>query len=331
MITELSLTREQARQIMILAGLTGDVDIRFVKQHNHVWELITHEGAFFLKAPSKDWYGGDVGREGLTGNHEVEAWSCLGANGLPVPDVVLSYTHSENPFGHPFLLTRKLPGVPLTASLPSNTMDEALQTVGGYLNRMHRIEFQFPGYIMAGGPSRPLRDGEWTHRCWTAKKRQQDALDCLETNAFSLPDDLRQVVRSETSSMGVRLASAYTPPHFVHGDCHAHQFFVDTDSDGVHVTGVVDMEVASAGDSGEDLLHFFMELSHHLPVGSRWWERFFAGYGEPRFDLFRLRMLGVTPIEFQVSHWPGSYKLILRYIVRARSWYEIFSLSDIGS
>ena len=330
-MTELSLTREQARQIMILAGFTGDADIRFVKQHNHVWELITPDGTFFLKAPSKDWCGGDVEREGLTVNHEGEAWDCLAANGLTVPEVVLSFTHGENPLAHPFLLTRKLRGIPLTASLSAATMDEALRKVGEYLQRMHRIEFPFPGYIMTGGPSRPLRDDEWTHRCWTAKKRQQDALDCLETNAFSLPDDLRQVLRSETLSMGARLASAYTPPHFVQGDCHAHQFFVDTDRDGVHVTGVVDMEVASAGDSGEDLLHLFMEPSHRLPVESRWWEKFFAGYGELHFDLFRLRMLGVTPIEFQVSHWPGSYEQILRHILRARSWYEIFSLSDIGS
>jgi len=87
-MTELSLTREQTRQIMLLAGFTGDADIRFLKRHNHVWELITPEGTFFLKAPSKDWYGGDVEREGPTVNHEVEAWDCLAASGLTVPETL---------------------------------------------------------------------------------------------------------------------------------------------------------------------------------------------------------------------------------------------------
>ena len=65
------------------------------------------------------------------------------------------------------------------------------------------------------------------------------------------------------------------------------------------MTGVVDMEVASAGDPIEDLLKFSLELAPILPARTRWWQALFDGYGqEPEYALFRLRMLGCSPEEF---------------------------------
>ena len=125
-----------------------------------------------------------------------------------------------------------------------------------------------------------------------------------------------------------RLKSCYEPPRFVHGDCHANAFFLVKEGGAWRVTGTVDMEVASAGDVGEDLMKLCIELATVLPASGRWWDALFDGYGsEPEFELLKLRLLGATPADFAwTGRWPESWDAIVRHITGAGSWYELFDL-----
>ncbi len=114
----------------------------------------------------------------------------------------------------------------------------------------------------------------------------------------------------------------YIPPKMIHGDCHLHQFFFDRGM----VTGVVDMEVASAGDPIADLIKLFLEASSIL-AGYDWVRDFFKGYGQqPDFETFRLRLLCCELPEFHAAGWKGDYEVILSRLLTATSWKELISL-----
>jgi aminoglycoside phosphotransferase (APT) family kinase protein len=67
-------------------------------------------------------------------------------------------------------------------------------------------------------------------------------------------------------TMAQTLAATTAAPRYVHGDCHAHQFFVVSAGADLLVSGVVDMEVASAGAPVEDLVKFILEVATVLPA-----------------------------------------------------------------
>jgi aminoglycoside phosphotransferase len=129
--------------------------------------------------------------------------------------------------------------------------------------------------------------------------------------------------------MADQLAPAYQPPRFTHGDCHAHQFFLVETGEGWQVTGVIDMEVSSAGDCGEDLLKLSIELAQILTHQTRWWEPLFEGYGTlPDFELFRLRLLGVVEPEFGMAgRWLGTAprEAVVQHFLRATDWDRLFA------
>jgi Ser/Thr protein kinase RdoA (MazF antagonist) len=204
-----------------------------------------------------------------------------------------------------------------------------LRTVGDYLPRMHSVTLEFPGYVSnEEGPTKPRRPGAWQHRCWTVEARTQHARDTFEAEAAGLSADVQTRLDRAVASMGKRLRSSYEPPRFVHGDCHSNSFFLVNAGGAWRVTGTVDMKVASAGDVGEDLMKLCIELATVLPAFSRWWDALFEGYGgEPEFDLLKLRLLGATPADLGwTGKWPKSWYAIVRHIMSARSWYELFNL-----
>jgi hypothetical protein len=200
------------------------------------------------------------------------------------------------------------------------------------MGRMHAIRFRFPGYVMSldGPDAHP--SGRWQHGIWTAQARREQALATLDAHADALPAALVEAVRGRLSTIVGAMRSVYQPPRFVHGDCHAHQFFVSapaTAGAAWRVHGVVDMEVASAGDAVQDLVKFSIEAAAALPAASRWWEPLFAGYGgEPDVELFRLRLLGTGHPSFAwVRPAPErpSWEQMLRHLLGARDWGELFS------
>ena len=52
----LSLTRNQAREVLGEVGVTGPITIAPVHEYNHVWRLSSDAGTFFLKIYTKSWY-----------------------------------------------------------------------------------------------------------------------------------------------------------------------------------------------------------------------------------------------------------------------------------
>ncbi len=326
----ISLSERQARQVLGRVGVTGAISIEQVHAYNHVWRLHCDAGTFFLKVHTKSWYAPDGASHAFPVIHEAGAWRCLRAHGLATPQVLVAETGTANPLGRPFLLTRELEGQSLVALLRQGHVSAApLRSVGEYLRRMHAVKFAFPGYVSSEqGPTSPPRPGAWQHRCWTPEARQKVARDTVEAQAAQLSVDVRARLVSAIATMPDRLRSCYEPPRFVHGDCHASAFFL-VDADGAwRVTGTVDMEVASAGDVGEDLMKLCIELAAVLPASARWWEALFDGYGAtPEFDLLKIRLLGSEPAEFaSTERWPKSWDDILRHILDARSWHQLFDL-----
>jgi hypothetical protein len=195
---------------------------------------------------------------------------------------------------------------------------------------MHDITFPFAGYLTTvSGPATPPDPDGWQHRCWTAQARQDGALAYLEQECSKLSSTIYAQAYTRCPHMAEQIAAAYHPPRFTHGDCHAHQFFLVGEGAQWQVTGVVDMEVASAGDCVEDLLKISIELAQTLPHETCWWQPLFAGYDVGLdFELFRLRLLGVTFPEFGGSgQWVGDamHELILRHMLHAVDWNTLFS------
>jgi thiamine kinase-like enzyme len=171
------------------------------------------------------------------------------------------------------------------------------------------------------------------HPSWSAEA----ALASMErawTEDESLPSDLVNRLLKFLTDQREDLAAVYEPPHFVHGDCHAHQFFIESRGGAWRVSGVVDIEVASAGDSGMDVGKFSKEMAPRYDSSTRWWVPFFEGYGgEPSFELMKLRLAGSPHITFIVygeHSWPGTRAEITRHILDAADWEHLFDTRRIG-
>ena len=326
----ISLSEQQACQVLARIGVAGPASVQLVHEHNHVWRLVCDAGSFFLKTYTKSWYAPHGVSHSFPVTHEAGAWRCLKVHGLATPQVVAAETSTANPLGRPFLLTRGLPGHSLAAlQRRGHDLGAPLRAVGDYLRRMHAVTFAYPGYVSSErGPTSPRCPGSWQHRCWSAESRQKHALNSVKAEAARLSEDVRASLDRAIATMPERLGPSYEPPRFVHGDCHANSFFLVEDGDEWQVTGTVDMEVASAGDVGEDLAKLCVELAALLPASNRWWEALFDGYGAtPEFDRIKLRLLGLEPAEIAwIGRWPKQWDDALRHVLNARSWSELFDL-----
>jgi aminoglycoside phosphotransferase (APT) family kinase protein len=317
----------QAAGLLYGIGVAGEISLHLVKQENDVYRINSGEQTFFLKLYTKSWYGDDAAGTAFHVRHERAAQAILKVHGLNVPEVMAADTTITNQVGRPFIITRELAGKPLVDGLmlaEDGEFDALLRAVGGYLRQMHNITFENVGYLdTADGPSTPPDADGWQHRCWSADQRQKNALVHLETIRPLIEASLASRLENHLLTMADRLKMDYQPPRFTHGDCHAHQFFLELVDGEWQVTGVVDMEVSSAGDCGEDWLKLGLELAMHFAPDSCWWESLFKGYGaEPDFERLRLRLLGVEPVEFGLS---GVNQKLLADLLDANDWTSLFS------
>jgi Ser/Thr protein kinase RdoA (MazF antagonist) len=319
-------------QILPLVGRPTK-SIELIKCGNDVFRLTSGDESFFLKTYTKDWYGADSAATGFHTTHESVAWAILAQHRLSVPTIVHIASDCENPIARPFILTCELEGRPLTDWLREADRAEQsllLMAVGDYLRQMHEITFAFAGYLSTlSGPSAPPDPAGWQHRCWSAKTRQAEACRQLQADEAQLGGPIRVEAEQACSQISSRLANAYQPPRFTHGDCHAHQFFLVRNEMGWHVTGVLDMEVSSAGDCGEDLIKLSIELGQRLGYATHWWEALFSGYGvAPDLEAFRLRLLSVAPVEYgSLGQWvrTQSREAMWRHVLAARDWSSLFA------
>lgn len=319
---DVHVTQAQAAEIAANIGWHGAITVDQVHEHNHVYRLSSGNQAAYLKTYTKDWYGADVAATAGCVEHEVSAWRLLADHGLPAPTVLLAAQDCLNPLERPFVVTSELPGVPLTDAVTGDQYAEVLQALGVYLRNMHAITFDKPGYIMAHGPQSGAPGG-WQHSIWRIDAWQRNVLAGLEYEAAELPTDIYRQLRTEFEQAESVLGSAYLPPRFTHGDCWARQFFV-VENHSWSVSGVVDLEVSSAGDAESDFVHLFLELALLLPPELRWWEAVFAGYGrEIDRSAFRLRLLGTSEAEFIGVGWNGPRVKGFARLLAADNWNDL--------
>jgi hypothetical protein len=89
------------------------------------------------------------------------------------------------------------------------------------------------------------------------------------------------------------------------------------------VSGIVDMEVASAGDPSSDLFKFGLEMAALFSPATRWWEPFFAGYGgAPDFETLRQRMLTARDENYECLGFEEPKERLLH----AQDWQDLFAL-----
>ena len=326
-----NLSPQQLNALLQSARISGQGQAVLLKQHNHVWRITATDDVYFLKTYTKSWYGGDIAATAGCVEHEVAAWRVLQAQGIAVPEVVAESRECENPLGRPFLMTRGLRGTSLTTLLKDADRSQfatLLETTGAFLRQVHAISFEHSGYIMEGGPSAPADEQAWQHWIWSARQTQRDAYTTLEYDRPRLSTALYGELAARFATMETELAVAWQPPRFTHGDCHAEQFFLYNADGHWHVSGFVDMEVASAGDCVADLLKFGIEMMVYFDPATRWWEPFFAGYGIPDFEQLRLRLLGLHETNFTAhgaGRWPATREQTQRHFLAARDWAGVFT------
>lgn len=302
---EVTLSQTQAAQIVQTFGWSGPVAVEQVHVYNHVYRLSNGDRACFLKTYTKDWYGDDALATAGCVEHEASAWRMLANHNLAVPHVLVTAYDGANPLGRPFIVTSELAGLSLTDAVLTDKRDAVLYALGVYLHDMHAITFDQPGYIMAEG-SKSWPESGWQHPIWSFAAWQASVLAGLEREASALPTATYQQLLVEFNGAEPILGPAFVPPRFTHGDCWASQFFVVAAGGAWQTSGVVDLEVASAGDAESDFVHLLMELASVLGPETRWWKDLFAGYGrEPDRAAFRLRLLGTSEAEFAAVGWPG--------------------------
>jgi aminoglycoside phosphotransferase len=329
--SEPSLSNQQAIAILHQIGQQGPVHVTEVTRHNHVWRLQSNGATFYLKCYTKDWYGGNVPMTEFNVRHERDAYAILARHGLPTVEVALARPDCDNPLGRPFLLTRALPGLSLNqllAQAEKRDYARLLEQAGAYLRRMHNITFAYPGYLTGNGPVAAPAADQWQHPAWSAEVCQRNALAMLERDRPRLSVGLAERLHTLFASLHEVLAPAYQPLRFVQTNMHSHQFYLERAGADWRVTGVLDMEVASAGSSYFDLVAFALEMAAFHPVSTRWWEPFWGGYGgEPDFELFRAHMLAFGEESFKCfgpERWPGARQEIIGRLFSAEKWEALF-------
>ncbi|MEO7803899.1 MAG: aminoglycoside phosphotransferase family protein [Actinomycetota bacterium] len=333
---DLQISEHQLGALLIHAGLPASFTSEQLSQHNHLWSIRTEDGDFFLKAHTRDWYDWNPMRAAsLAVSQETSAYQILGEAGLSTPEIVVSDLTSSNPIGWPCLLLSALDGRPLTDQLadaePSD-FDEILEATGSYLRRMHSIEFEHGGYLITGPPDAPPDPDGWQHWIWTVKEFRRKADETWADDRKTTSTRLIDEILSFAAPLWEAMAIEFEPPSFITGDCHAGQFFVLCEDGRWEVTGVVDMEVASAGTPLADLFKFGVEMAGRFSSDTNWWKPLFRGYGrEPAFDHVRLAFMAAEHINYKClgpHSWPGTRSDILGHLLHATDWNALFDLKS---
>lgn len=309
------------------------LEVTLFKTNNHVFRIRTGDMTYYLKTHTRDWYSENGKETGHVVLREATAWQIIEKIGLATPRVVAIDNTTDNVIGIPFIITEELLGESLTELLTRLSRADAysaIRCVGAYLKKMHSISFGHSGYLP---PQEPVISSQWHHRIWSyhgfqswADREQETAKKELSHGSFS--DVLRYI-----NEWQHKLRKVYKHPRFVHGDCRANQFYLFQRGREWNVSGVLDMEVASAGDCDEDFMKFCAEMSRRFDVETKWWEPLFDGYEEePDFNLLKLRYLASGQLElspFAYKEVAGVRELVVQHLLRAKNWLELFDLSSI--
>jgi aminoglycoside phosphotransferase (APT) family kinase protein len=185
----------------------------------------------------------------------LEVWvaaRCRGA-GLPVADV-LACRPRPGSDGPAFLLTRRLPGCPGHA-VPLTTPDRraVLRELGAHLAAIHAVPVAGFGRLVRRGDAYAGPDTT----LWDAVRRDFDArLERLP--AAVLPPPRRRVLRARL--VGARGLLDRPRGALLHGDYRLKNTLLARGAGGWRVSGIVDFELAAAGDPAQDLAYLLYSL-----------------------------------------------------------------------
>jgi aminoglycoside phosphotransferase len=322
---DFKVQKEQAEEIMMNAGFKP-TSCYVTRDHkfNHVFNIRYNQFNFFLKAHTKPIYSDEQVLSGLPVSHEANAYRILKENGLLTPRVVVAESNPDNPIQYPFILTQKLEGEPVLEALKRverREFNAILYTIGEYVRKMHDITFDQLGYGAIDGSS----TSPFSTRGFDLQQRKQEALDMLEAERDQLSDAVYLGLREKFTLMDSDLLDEYNQKSFIHGALDVNKFFIKRHGNEWTITGLLDMEMAGAGDYVDDIVHFGVSIAKEFP-DSFWWEPFFKGYGkEPKYQHFKLRLLGYT--EDELGWKKGHRDEILSAMLAAVHWRYLFRVA----
>ncbi len=201
---------------------------------------------------------------------EIWAYTQARVVGVPVPEILAADT-SLRSFPKPYIILRRLPGVPAyQANLAPAEWAAILKQLGHYLSRIHTIRLPGFGYLVPQGAAYAGRSAS----LWDYVQEELDrCVRALPAAVLSKEraEDIRARLQRERSSFVLGAAS------LLHGDYQLKNVLIQ----GVEVTGIVDFETLVAGDPVADFraLHYWSKQQHTDLDAVR------RGYGDKRlFD-----------------------------------------------
>jgi len=306
--------------------------VRQIKQRNEVFEIDDADGSpCFLKYYTKGWTGYGAATW-VSVHREARAWELMRGLGLGSPEVLAADETIDNPLEQPHLITRRLPGRPLFDSL--GTRDQPgphdatiVREVGRFVGRMHAQRFPHTGPLSPGYLEKPVAADDYHFVSWSRQGMEAWWQGTRADDADHLESATAAARETFVAEHLPRAVAAMADPRFVHGDCHAHQFFCDPD-DAHRITGVIDLECAQSSERGPDFLKLFIELTGHFAPRTDWIDPFWDGYGEVYdFDLLRLYLLIFQQVNFKCyppsRAWPGDREKIVRHLLTARDYHTL--------
>lgn len=322
---DFKVKKEHAEEIMMNAGFRPtSCYVTREQKNNHIFKIRYNQFFFYLKTHTKDQYTDDQIARGVPVKHETVAYQLLKKHGLLTPRVVAAVDTIENPITYPYLLTQKLEGEPILDALhrvDRKDFNTILFKVGEYVRSMHDITFDSLGYGAIDGSSESIKHS----KSWDLQQRKQEALDMLEADRDVISDELYYGLREKFTLMDTDLLPDYEQKAFVHGNLDISKFYIKRHGNEWTITGLLDMEHAGAGDYVDDIVNLGISMSKAFP-SSFWWEPFYKGYGkEPKFQNFKLRMLGYT--EEMLGWKKGHRDEILSAMLGAVHWRYLYRIA----
>lgn len=290
------LTPTQAQ--MLLASISDSpVDaVEHLANTNDVFKVVTKgAGNFFVKFHTSPWY-----EEALDTHHVVQREAAV-AEMLKRKGISLDYhvwtDCTRGIVARSVLITSELPGIPITTVLKEmpEEQDQIIRELADFLGRLHELEFARPGYIeFCEDPDMtfaldPEEGGIWwdSHPCQKPENLKRYALSILQSKADLLPASLRAVLRERFEKIPGTVEADYRPPCFVINNYHPFHIHVARDSCGWQITGLYDLEAASAGNSTFDLVGNELQLTPVLG-DLRWRSVFYDAYGRwPALETYK--------------------------------------------
>lgn len=173
--------------------------------------------------------------------------------GIPVPHVVASRPGTRD--GAPgFTIMRRLAGVPgHRAAFPRPGRWEVLRQMGDYLRAMHSVPARGFGPLVRLGHTYAGSYSSHTEYVLSGFARDLERLP-----EEVIPPVRRERLRERFEAAAPRLGRATA--RLLHGDYRLSNVLVEERPDTWHVSGIVDFEMAAAGDPAQDLAYVIYSL-----------------------------------------------------------------------